>query len=116
MTRAYFAHPMRTYKTVEEAKILELLKGMGLEVVNPRDYCSEAARLTMQAGGGWLACKVCMTKVMKPLFYRLLRGCGVFVYWNPLSTCGVECEMVEAQKWCDIIYNVVMEKGKFLVI
>jgi hypothetical protein len=29
---------------------------------------------------------------MAPLFYKLLRECPVFIYWNPLGTCGVNCE------------------------
>jgi len=109
--KAYFAHPMRTYNTSAETEVIEVLRQKGWEVVNPCDYCDEAMKLTAQAGGGWLSCDVCRKKVMEPLFYRLLKGCDVFVRWNPLGTCGVECEMVEARKLGKDIYEVNVDAG-----
>ena len=104
--KVYFAHPMRTYGTKDEARIVGLLRESGLVVVNPSDYSKEAVRLTALAGGGWLSCEVCREKVMEVLFYRLLGECAGVAYWNPFGTCGVRCEVARCRSLSKPVYDV----------
>jgi hypothetical protein len=104
--KLYFAHPIRTYGTKEEKEILKILKETGWEVVNPKDYSAEAAKLST----GYMSCKECKKQVMEPLFYRLIRECPYFLYWNPLGTCGAKCELALAKKLGKRIIEIEDEK------
>lgn len=101
MNTAYFAHPMRTYGSKGEGIILSKIAKKGWKVINPADYSNEAKKLSPT----WLPCAKCKDIIMKPLFYQLVKSCQVFVYWNPLGTCGVECEFKLAKRLKKKIYR-----------
>lgn len=87
--RIYFTHPIRTYGTPEALAVYQAIKRAypAYEVIDPEE---------LKSPGNWQSCRQCMDKTMKKLYFPLIEKCEKLVLWNPIDTCGVQCELYHA--------------------
>lgn len=87
--KLYFAHPISTYGSQEERIVLDYLKIKypDYDIVNPA---------TMNPVGVFTGCKDCMNLHMKPVFFKYVKNCSLFVIWDYKDSCGIRCELQRA--------------------
>lgn len=88
-TTIYFAHPIRTYHSKEEEDIIRLLLQVypKAKIINPG---------TMPMVSKFRGCEDCMKHAMRPIFFKQIKRCTIFVIWNPIDSCGIRCELHKA--------------------
>lgn len=95
----YFAHPIKSYHTTMEAEILRVIgdRFPGYRIINPAD---------MRVSGGFVNCKDCMNRHMRPKFFKKVAEANIFVVWGERDSCGIRCELHKAWELNKEVYEV----------
>lgn len=95
----YFAHPIKSYASPDERYIIEAIKDRWKDcsVINPAN---------VSLVKDFKSCKKCMEDHMRAVFFPLLASADIFVIWDPVNSCGIECELHEAWRLGKECYHV----------
>jgi hypothetical protein len=90
--KLYFAHPISHYNSSDEKLIIEELRKLfpSATIINP------ATDIPRPKVTGYMDCKDCMQKHMKPIYFKAIAKCDIFAIWSPRDTCGIRCELHKA--------------------
>jgi len=115
-TIIYFAHPYKLYSTELERLLMNKISEVypNSTIINPRDITipEELKPKTFMARDAFIKIE---TKIMKKIFYPIIKRCDLLIFYNSLQW-GVSEEITYARKMEKTIREIRQSEDSFCIV